>query len=90
MDLEKILFRDWRYENNDETKPKPDFVLNNPEYNGQILVAGKNFGCGSSAANMLPGLLLDYGFKCSGIQLFRRHFQEQCIEQWRASGAGKR
>jgi 3-isopropylmalate/(R)-2-methylmalate dehydratase small subunit len=44
----KNLFRDWRYENNDETTPKKDFVLNNPEYYGRILVAGKNFGSGSS------------------------------------------
>lgn len=40
------LFRDWRY-NGDNTL-KPDFVLNDPAYSGQILVAGKNFGCGSS------------------------------------------
>lgn len=40
------LFRDWRYEN--DNQPKTDFVLNNPTYGGQILVAGKNFGCGSS------------------------------------------
>ncbi|WP_219224407.1 3-isopropylmalate dehydratase small subunit [Pedobacter antarcticus] len=40
------LFRDWRY-NGDNTL-KNDFVLNNPEFKGQILVAGKNFGCGSS------------------------------------------
>lgn len=40
------LFRDWRYENNNQ--PKADFVLNNPMYSGEILVAGKNFGCGSS------------------------------------------
>ncbi|KQC02465.1 3-isopropylmalate dehydratase small subunit [Pedobacter sp. Hv1] len=40
------LFRDWRYEN--DNQPKADFVLNNPIYSGQILVAGKNFGCGSS------------------------------------------
>jgi 3-isopropylmalate/(R)-2-methylmalate dehydratase small subunit len=40
------LFRDWRY-NGDHT-PKPDFVLNDPTYNGRVLVAGKNFGCGSS------------------------------------------
>lgn len=40
------LFRDWRYDA--EGNPKPDFVLNSPKYAGQILVAGKNFGCGSS------------------------------------------
>lgn len=40
------LFRDWRYENDNQLKA--DFVLNNPTYSGQILVAGKNFGCGSS------------------------------------------
>ena len=40
------LFRDWRF-NNDNT-PKIDFVLNDPTYTGKILVAGKNFGCGSS------------------------------------------
>ena len=44
----KNLFRDWRYNNNDEKEPKEDFVLNNPIYSGKILVAGKNFGCGSS------------------------------------------
>lgn len=40
------LFRDWRYEN--DNSPKADFVLNDQTYGGQILVAGKNFGCGSS------------------------------------------
>jgi 3-isopropylmalate/(R)-2-methylmalate dehydratase small subunit len=40
------LFRDWRY--NGDNTPKPDFVLNDPTYNGRVLVAGKNFGCGSS------------------------------------------
>ena len=44
----KNLFRDWRYQNDDESRPKKDFVLNNPVYKGKILVAGKNFGCGSS------------------------------------------
>lgn len=44
----KNLFRDWRYEDNDETKPKKDFVLNQPQFEGKILVAGKNFGSGSS------------------------------------------
>ncbi len=40
------LFRDWRYES--DNQPKADFVMNNPTYSGQVLVAGKNFGCGSS------------------------------------------
>ena len=40
------LFRDWRYDGNNN--PKADFTLNNPKYKGLILVAGKNFGCGSS------------------------------------------
>jgi 3-isopropylmalate/(R)-2-methylmalate dehydratase small subunit len=44
----KNLFRDWRYENDDENKPRKDFPLNNPIYKGKILVAAKNFGCGSS------------------------------------------
>ncbi|WP_293784640.1 3-isopropylmalate dehydratase small subunit [uncultured Pedobacter sp.] len=40
------LFRDWRY--NGDNAPKPEFVMNNPTYGGKVLVAGKNFGCGSS------------------------------------------
>ena len=40
------LFRDWRYD--EDGTPKEDFVMNSPLYRGQILVAGKNFGCGSS------------------------------------------
>ena len=44
----KNLFRDWRYSNDDESQPKPDFVLNKKIYSGKILVTGKNFGCGSS------------------------------------------
>ncbi|MEO8414112.1 MAG: 3-isopropylmalate dehydratase small subunit [Ginsengibacter sp.] len=44
----KNLFRDWRYSNDDERLPETDFILNKPEYKGSILVAGKNFGCGSS------------------------------------------
>ena len=54
------LFRDWRY--NADGSKKQDFVLNNPKYQGQILVAGKNFGCGSSrdhAAWAIAG----YGFR---------------------------
>lgn len=54
------LFRDWRY-NNDDT-PKEDFVLNNSAYSGAILVAGNNFGCGSSREHAAWSLA-DYGFR---------------------------
>jgi len=54
------LFRDWRYKNGDELNP--DFVLNNDLYKGQILVAGKNFGCGSSREHA-AWALADYGFR---------------------------
>jgi 3-isopropylmalate/(R)-2-methylmalate dehydratase small subunit len=55
------LFRDWRY-NGDET-PKADFVLNNSTYSGKILVAGRNFGSGSSREHA-AWAIYDYGFRC--------------------------
>ena len=54
------LFRDWRY--HPDGSPRADFVLNNPVYRGKILLAGKNFGCGSSREHA-AWAIQDYGFK---------------------------
>lgn len=53
------LFRDWRFDANEQ--PKADFIMNNPTYFGQILVAGKNFGCGSSREHA-AWAIQDFGF----------------------------
>lgn len=53
------LFRDWRYES--DNQPKADFVMNDATYSGKILVAGKNFGCGSSREHA-AWAIQDYGF----------------------------
>ncbi|WP_433629816.1 3-isopropylmalate dehydratase small subunit [Chryseobacterium cucumeris] len=55
------LFRDWRF-NIHTGEPNPEFVLNNPKFEGKILVAGNNFGCGSSREHA-AWALTDYGFK---------------------------
>ena len=74
----KNLFRDWRYENNDETKPKPDFILNQPQYKGKILVAGKNFGSGSSREHA-AWAILDYGFRIVVSSFFADIFKNNAL-----------
>ncbi len=69
------LFRDWRY-NNDNT-PK-DFVLNDKTYTGQILVAGKNFGCGSSREHA-AWAIADYGFKVVISSFFADIFKNNAL-----------
>jgi 3-isopropylmalate/(R)-2-methylmalate dehydratase small subunit len=61
------LFRDWRYDSNGD--PKPSFILNQPDYQGSVLVAGKNFGCGSSREHA-AWALHDFGFKVVASSFF--------------------
>lgn len=70
------LFRDWRY-NSDDT-PKQDFVLNNPVYSGKILVAGKNFGSGSSREHA-AWAIYDYGFRCVVSSFFADIFKGNAL-----------
>jgi 3-isopropylmalate/(R)-2-methylmalate dehydratase small subunit len=74
----KNLFRDWRYENDDETKPKADFVLNQKKYSGEILVAAKNFGCGSSREHAAWSIQ-DYGFKVVVSSFFADIFKNNAL-----------
>ncbi len=70
------LFRDWRY-NSDDT-PRQDFVLNNPIYSGKILVAGKNFGSGSSREHA-AWAIYDYGFRCVVSSFFADIFKNNSL-----------
>src|SRR5690554_441070 len=70
------LFRDWRYDKDGE--PKKDFVLNDPTYSGQILVAGKNFGSGSSREHAVWAIY-DYGFRCVVSSFFADIFKNNCL-----------
>ncbi|GAB2667068.1 3-isopropylmalate dehydratase small subunit [Flavihumibacter cheonanensis] len=70
------LFRDWRY--NSDNTPKTDFVLNNPIYTGKILVAGKNFGSGSSREHA-AWAIYDYGFRCVVSSFFADIFKNNSL-----------
>jgi 3-isopropylmalate/(R)-2-methylmalate dehydratase small subunit len=71
------LFRDWRY-NVHTNEPNPDFVLNNPKYSGEILVAGNNFGCGSSREHAAWSLT-DFGFKVVVSSFFADIFKGNAL-----------
>jgi len=70
------LFRDWRYDNNNQ--PIKDFVLNDPKYTGEILVGGKNFGCGSSREHA-AWAIHDYGFKVVVSSFFADIFKNNAL-----------
>lgn len=70
------LFRDWRF--NADQSPKPDFVLNNSTYSGKVLVAGKNFGCGSSREHA-AWALYDYGFRVVISSFFADIFRNNAL-----------
>ncbi|MEX2593709.1 MAG: 3-isopropylmalate dehydratase small subunit [Anditalea sp.] len=70
------LFRDWRYDK--DGNPKADFVLNDPTYSGKILVAGKNFGSGSSREHAVWAIY-DYGFRCVVSSFFADIFKNNCL-----------
>jgi len=76
--FEDALFSSWRY--NTDGSPNPDFVLNNPAYkDAHVLVAGPNFGCGSSREHA-PWALRDYGIKCIISTSFADIFYNNCFK----------
>tara|TARA_Y100000768_G_C23928907_1_gene659013 strand:- start:588 stop:1184 length:597 start_codon:yes stop_codon:yes gene_type:complete len=70
------LFRDWRYDENNNMKER--FVLNNKRFSGKILVAGKNFGSGSSREHA-AWAIYDYGFRCIISSFFADIFKNNCL-----------
>jgi 3-isopropylmalate/(R)-2-methylmalate dehydratase small subunit len=71
------LFRDWRYDSNNQ--PIADFVLNNSLYSGDILVSGKNFGCGSSREHA-AWAITDFGFKVVVSSFFADIFKNNALK----------
>lgn len=70
------LFRDWRYNSNN--KPIKDFILNNHNKDSKILIAGRNFGCGSSREHA-AWAIYDYGFKVVISSFFADIFKNNCL-----------
>ena len=70
------LFRDWRFYS--DNQPKKDFILNNESFDGKILVAGKNFGSGSSREHA-AWAIYDYGFRCVVSSFFADIFRNNCL-----------
>ena len=70
------LFRDWRYDSDDNLNE--NFVLNNSIYSGKILLAGKNFGSGSSREHA-AWAIYDYGFRCVISSFFADIFKNNCL-----------
>lgn len=76
--LSKGLFYDFRFD--EDGKVKPDFILNRPEYKGVgVLVAGDNFGCGSSREHA-PWALMDFGISCVISSSFADIFYNNCFQ----------
>ena len=76
--FEDCLFFSWRF--NEDGTPKDDFVLNQPAYkDAQVLVAGHNFGCGSSREHA-PWALRDYGIRCIIAPSFADIFYNNCFK----------
>ena len=76
--LAKGLFYDLRFDG--DGKPRPDFVLNRPDYKGAgVLVAGDNFGCGSSREHA-PWALMDFGIRCVVSTSFADIFYNNCFQ----------
>lgn len=70
------LFRDWRFDATNQAKK--DFVLNDPKYSGKILIAGKNFGCGSSREHA-AWAIYDYGFRVVISSFFADIFKNNAL-----------
>ena len=70
------LFRDWRYDK--KNQPTPEFVLNNPKYSGSILLAGKNFGSGSSREHA-AWAIYDFGFRAVVSSFFADIFKNNAL-----------